>query len=451
MARLIAPLNERSADYARASRRTGGLSENFSPSANEKAERLAAATATDALRLLTHTADEDKRVTLPTLATAGDVREVVQYLKKKPTGVSVVEALDDVKRRVFEPRKVAAYEFWGIVARHGDRLLLTPLGWDFARKLEPGTEAYRVVLDGTPLYRLALEWIYRQNLDLVTHGDVASYWYEHHGALLDPANDKTMEGHVVCFFHLCQAAELGTVTIGKRGQPARLRVERDELAVYVGRDSERRVAVAAAATTTAAAARPCFPPQFSGAGEAGRREARASDVAATEAPAGAEMRAAPWGSTNEPSARLRLFISCGSQNPKVVSQIQTTLELADIESHVVERAGADASAMPVTDSAFEALRRCDAGLILLTKDDCLADTDGHFTLRQSVLIEIGAAFVLYDRRVVLLLDDDELTLPDNLSALPHFTFGQDDLTWDAGIKLLRAIKGFSSGGRQMTL
>ncbi|MGH9902566.1 MAG: hypothetical protein ACRD68_12230, partial [Pyrinomonadaceae bacterium] len=186
-----------------------------------------------ALRLLSQPRGGVRAKALPILATAGDVREVVQFLKKRPTGITVVEAMDTVKKRAFEPRKVTAYEFWGIVSREGDRLKLSPLGWEFARRQEPEARIYRSVLDSTEAYRSVLEWIHRQNLELVTHSDVAAYWQENHAEALDRNNEKTIEGNVVCFFHLCQAAELGTVTIGKRGQPARLRVERDELLSYI--------------------------------------------------------------------------------------------------------------------------------------------------------------------------------------------------------------------------
>ena len=177
-----------------------------------------------ALRLLTPPKDEPQVAALPVLATPGDLREAVQYLKRKPTGVSVVEALADARRRVFEPRKVAAYEAWGVVARRGERLLLTRRGREFARTLEPETRAYRALLGANPLYRAALTWIHRQGLDLVTYTDVASYLKEEFGPLLAAAGAKGAEEGVVCFFHLCQAAGLGTLTIGKRGQPARLRV-----------------------------------------------------------------------------------------------------------------------------------------------------------------------------------------------------------------------------------
>src|SRR5829696_8476895 len=146
-----------------------------------------------ALRLLTPPAGEPQVAALPLLATPGDLREAVQYLKRKPTGVSVIEALADAKRRVFEPRKVAAYEAWGVVARRGERLLLTRRGREFARTLEPETRAYRALLDSNPLYRAALAWIHRQGLDLVTHADVASYLQEGFGPLLAEAGPKGAE------------------------------------------------------------------------------------------------------------------------------------------------------------------------------------------------------------------------------------------------------------------
>src|SRR5215212_6391952 len=49
---------------------------------------------------------ESKRGSLlPTLATAADAREVVKFLKKRPIGVTMVEAMNADQRRIFEPRK----------------------------------------------------------------------------------------------------------------------------------------------------------------------------------------------------------------------------------------------------------------------------------------------------------------------------------------------------------
>lgn len=359
-----------------------------------------------ALRLLTPTADEPQVAALPVLATPGDLREAVQYLKRKPTGVSLVEALADAKRRVFEPRKVATYEAWGIVARRGERLYLTRRGREFARTLEPETHAYRALLDSNPLYRAALAWIERQGLDLVTYSDVAAYLKEEFGPLLAAAGPKGAEEGVVCFFHLCQAAELGTLTIGKRGQPARMRVEREGLEVYVAGH--------------AAADRPTPHP---------REEA--------DEPAGKDEE---FGDSQ--SGRC-LFISYGGQPAHLVAQIQTVFELAGIKSHASERAPHDSSAVLVTDEAAEVMRRCDAALVLLSKEDCRPDGSGSSTVSQRVLVEIGAASVLYERRVLLLVEGPAEP-PAGLASLPHVTLGEGGLTWEVGIELLKAVRGFAN-------
>ncbi len=65
---------------------------------------------------------EPQLILPPILATANDVREVVQYLKKRPDGVDISEVPQPIKKRVFYPPKVTAYESWGIVGRKRDRL-----------------------------------------------------------------------------------------------------------------------------------------------------------------------------------------------------------------------------------------------------------------------------------------------------------------------------------------
>ena len=375
-----------------------------------------------ALRLLTPPEAEPQVAALPVLATPGDLREAVQYLKRKPTGVSVVEALSDAKRRVFEPRKVATYEAWGVVARRGERLLLTRRGRELARTLEPETRAYRALLDRNPLYRAALAWIHRQGLELVTYGDVAAFLQGDFAPLLGDGLKATEDG-VVCFFHLCQAAELGTLTIGKRGQPARLRVEREGLDDYIESHDAGHLMMAQQYT-----------------GSSGGKSVRGATRARGETDE-------PPASDEDPSAGTRLFITYGSQPAHVVAQIQTVFELAGIRSHASERATPGGAAMLVADDAAEVMRRCDAALVLLSKDDCRPDETGAPAVTQRALVEIGAAFVLYDRRVLLLLDGP-FELPFELAALPHVTLGDGGLTWEAGIELLKAVRGFAGRARQ---
>src|SRR5688572_24131927 len=83
---------------------------------------------------------------LPILATANDARELVRFLKKRPNGVTIVEAMNAEPRRIFDARKIAAYEFWGIIGRENERLVLTPLGEALAEALGPECRMHRDIL-----------------------------------------------------------------------------------------------------------------------------------------------------------------------------------------------------------------------------------------------------------------------------------------------------------------
>jgi len=63
---------------------------------------------------------------LPVLTTAEDVRELVRFLKNKPTGATIAEAKAALKKQVLDPRKMTAYTLWGFVTKEGERLKLTP-------------------------------------------------------------------------------------------------------------------------------------------------------------------------------------------------------------------------------------------------------------------------------------------------------------------------------------
>jgi hypothetical protein len=269
--------------------------------------------------------------------------------------------------------------------------------------------------------------MHQQNLDLFTHADIAAYWQALYAASLEQ-NEKTMEGNVVCFFHLCQAAEFGTVTIGKRGQPARLRVEREELASHLAGRSMP----------------PLREPRESREAHAAETERR---IAAVALNAGAAARPTPAAASlttpMRDAERLRVFVS-GSRRAKLVEQLQTVLELADIESRIVEEREPGTSV--VSEEIFRAMRDCEAGLIIVTSEECCKDESGQYALKEKLLTELTTAFVLYDRRIALLWDS-RLPVPSNLRDLPLFKFDGDDLNWDVGVKLLKAIKEFQQRAR----
>lgn len=306
---------------------------------------------------------------LPVKTTVEDVHAIVDYLRTKPAGATIPETRAVVRSQVLDGRKLAAYEFWGFISREDDHIKLTPRGWELARKPEDAAQIYREVLDQIVPYRSALEWIHHQGLDMVSTAEVGAQWHEHHGSALGTDNENTIRENVMAFFHLCEAADLGQVARGggTSRQPTRLKVDRDALRIYIE-------------------AGPSAPPVSEGG---------AAEELLDEKPPDAEKPEAPT-EPPPPPERLRVFIAHG-KNMEIVEQVQTMLSLADIESEVAEEE--ETTAIPVPEKVFDAMRRCRAGIIVVSAEN--GDTT---TVNQNVLIEIGAAFVLYERRVILVWD-----------------------------------------------
>ncbi len=345
---------------------------------------------------------ESQKATLPLLATANDLRELIRYLKKHPAGVTIVEALGEVKKRILDPRKISAYEAWGVVERQGDWLKLSELGWEFSRKLAAEAALFRSILDRVEHYRSVLELAHSQQLKLITHEDIARFWRAHYSDALDLHQPKTVESNVVCFLHMCQAAELGSLTVGKRGQPARMRIDTEEVEEFINSRWD--------AWTTEPVIRPELRP----------------------------IRSSPSNLLTWEAGRLRVCLSArpAQQNS---AQLQSLLELVGIESELLER-GTNAT-LTMSESAFETMRRSDAGLFVITADDCQLDEQGSLMLKPEVQAEISAAYLFYNRRV-LLLWDERVPVPSDWQQLTRCTFAGEELSWETGVQLTKALLAF---------
>jgi hypothetical protein len=354
---------------------------------------------------------------LPVITTAQDVLDIVEYLKTKPTGATLAEAQAVVKKQILDGRKQSAYVTWGIIAKEGDRLSLTNRGWELARSRDGGTVVFRAVLDSLVPYRSALEWMHHQNFDTVTNVDVAAQWHQHHSEALGTTNENTIKDNAVCFFNICQAAGFGKLTLGRKGSPTRLTIDKDELRAHIQ-------------------AGPSAPPWEGSLKDDEPDPTEDTIHEQAEDKDGERDEVTPLRVVV--SQKLRIFISHGG-GMEMVDQVQTMLGLADMEGEVAEKE--ETTAIPVPEKVFAAMRRCNAGIIVVSVDETNKDSDGKYALNDNVLIEIGAAFVLYDRRVVLLWDK-RLQVPSNLQGLYRCEFEGSELSWDAGMKLMKAIQKF---------
>ncbi|MFN0123758.1 MAG: hypothetical protein ACKV2V_24925 [Blastocatellia bacterium] len=325
-----------------------------------------------------------------TPVTASDVRDLARLLRGRPAGLSVQEYPDAFCRRVLDPARLAVYRAWQIIGQTGTPIRLTPFGEELARGLAPETGLFRALLQQVAPYRAALQWLGEALLERVTDHEIIEYWRTQPGRQQTPGEnvERIPRAKAVSFFHLCQAADFGTVTLGKRGQPSRLRVNQDELNSYLRRESPTH--------------------------------------SRWTAPKTAAIRQA---------GKLRVAISTGSQTG-LIQQIRTAFSLADMESEVIVRE----PGLPLSpgENAGENWRRCDAGLIIVSAMD---HTDG--ALKESVLMSLGAASALYSNHFVLLWEKP-VPIPAGLLKLRRCDFTGESLTWDLGAKLVQTLREFKT-------
>jgi predicted nucleotide-binding protein len=134
---------------------------------------------------------------------------------------------------------------------------------------------------------------------------------------------------------------------------------------------------------------------------------------------------------------FKVFIS-HSKNMEVVEQVKEILGLYDINFELAVEE--ETTAIPVPDKVLDAMRRCTAGVMVVTADE-QSKSGNEYTINNNVLIEIGAAFVLYNKRVVLLWDK-RLKVPSNLQGLYRCEFEGNELSFAIGTKLAKAVKNF---------
>ncbi len=363
------------------------------------------------------------------MTTPEDVKVIVAYMRRKPTGATLSEMRSALDAKVLDGRKLSGYSAWGFLIREGDKLRLSPIGRELVLAANEETErdVYAQALWELKPYVVALNWIFHRRLSVVPNIDLASHWHEHCRDDLGTDNEETILRQVNCFFDLAQGAGVGNYTMGRRGQQTRLEVNQERLEYLFNKHP-----IDAAMD--------------------GWEDGNELDGGTLENQLDAEPFATvpdsfgevikPKDTVPEEIERLKVFISHG-KNMEIVEQVKTMLELADLEYEVAVEE--EATAIPVPEKVLSAMRSCSAAVICISADDQASIENGTSHINENVLIEIGAAFVLYDRRVVLLWDK-RIPTPSNLQGLYRCEFEGDELSWTAGMKLMRTVAEFKKNG-----
>lgn len=134
----------------------------------------------------------------------------------------------------------------------------------------------------------------------------------------------------------------------------------------------------------------------------------------------------------------RIFIS-HSKNTKILGQIKSNLEFGGFSYKVAIET--ETTAIPIPEKIFGMMRECNCAIVNVSADESEKREDGSFGINANVLVEIGAAFLAYNQRVILLVDK-RLALPSNLQGLYRCEYQGDELDSGAVTKLQKGLLQF---------
>lgn len=143
---------------------------------------------------------------------------------------------------------------------------------------------------------------------------------------------------------------------------------------------------------------------------------RAVDVAVEE-PGAARPEARP--------VPVQFFIAHG-RNRKPLEQLQKTLN--DFQVPFVTAVDEAHAGRPISEKVADLMRACSAGIFIFTADEEFTDSEGNTVKRpsQNVVYELGAAGLLYGRKIVI-FKERGVTFPSDFSDLGRIEFEHDAL------------------------
>ena len=350
---------------------------------------------------------------LPVRTSLDDIDAVCGYLATKPTGATTPEAKAVLDKKRLDGRKLAGLRAWGLIEDADGKMKITERGRMTVR--DSGAyrhQALQQVVRAIPPYFAVVERAGHRRVESFTATDVASFWHEHFRSEASES-EQTLNNQAISFFQIAEGADLGTTVIGRKGNPTRFEFDADAVQGFIGNSDLPEIAEPNSDT-------PEFNSNLTG-----------------DSP-GAIDDHGPQG--DGLSDNRRMFITHG-KDKKILEQVKQLVTYGKFEPVIaVEH---ETGAVPVPDKFMSDMRTCASALIHVSADRHFQTPDGDSVrlINENVLIEIGAAMALYDKKFVLLVEKN-LELPSNLQGLYTCRYEGSELNWGAGMKLLEALNTF---------
>ena len=353
---------------------------------------------------------------LPTRATLDDIEAICGYLITKPIGATLVETKAVLDQKHLDYRKLNAMKFWGLVEEYENKLKITDLGRQIARN--QGVDRSKVLLDiirNVQPYQALIERVVHRQEKSITATEIAAHWHEHFkGDVSD--SEQILNDQTICFLQIAQGADLGELTIGRRGLATRFEFNWEGACTFVsGMDTSLT--------------------QVSFISELVEESHSQIEEYGDDTEKHVEQLSGPLRGN-------RVFLTHG-KNLKILDQVKQIVTFGKFEPVVAMEH--ESLAKPVPKKVMDEMRTCDAAVIHVSAERVLLDEEGVEVrlINENVLIEIGAAMALYEDRFILLVEEG-VDLPSNLQGLYECRYKGTELDMPATMKLLQAFNEFGS-------
>ena len=371
---------------------------------------------------------------LPVRTTVDDINAVCTYLATKPTGATLSEAKAVMDKKYLEGRKLNALKFWQLIEYDGGKMKITDLGRrSVSRSGTSSNDAMREVIRQVPPYFSVMERAAHRDEETLPATEVAGHWYDHFRPDVSDS-ERILNDQAICFFQVAQGADLGTLTIGRRGRPTRFDFNLQTVRMFLELPSEGFLD------------EPDFIQKDAEESEVTQHDADEPDFIQKDAEESEVTDASSAFPSHEYSDRRnftttnRVFITHG-KNHQILEQVKEIVTFGQREPVVAMEH--ETAAKPVPLKVMDKMRTCGAAVIHVDIESYLLDSEGNKVpkINENVLIEIGAAMALYGDRFVLLVEEG-VSLPSNLQGLYECRYKGDELNMAATMKLLKAFNEF---------
>jgi len=350
-------------------------------------------------------------MSLATRITVEDIQAVCSYLATKPTGATAKELRSVVDKKHLDVRKMGALTDWGLVEEVDGKSKVTAKGRTFIRSEASKANVLGGIIRETPPYLAIVEKVAHRHEDTLTATEVAAQWYEHFKENVG-SSDEMLNMQAIAFFQVASGAALGSLIIGRKGQPTRFSFNTEAVTAFVS------------GTPTAALERAEEPEKAEGEPE----EEQLSQET------GQQERSAP-----PPTLGQAIFVAHG-KNKKPLEQLKKILD----QFKIPYRVAVDEPNLgrPISGKVRDIMKSCNCAILIFSADEEFRDKDGNVLWRPSenVVYELGATAFLYDNRIVI-MKEEGVTFPANFRDIGYISFEKDQLDAKA-LDVLKELIGF---------